>query len=377
MCEHLDKAEKSFDRRTLIVGAGATLAAAGLAKALVLPDGASAHEHGTAADGTVLASEVRAGGPNSILETVTGPKKGSEVNWAVGHEHFFVDFYGPTDPKYMDVNWADVTGACVNSANELRAQGVDLFIDWTNMGVGRNALLLRDISRRTGMNVVCATGIYKSYVPPEFADSSIDDIAEHFYRELTKGIDGTPIRAGWIKCATTEDGPTATDSRIHVAAAKAAKRAGCTISLHSPHYEATKAVVKTFQNEGFNLKRFLWGHSQVSTVEEHKKITAMGAMVQYDAISATTDEFFHGPTDDDSMLDRIQGMVDAGYGDRVIVSADASVFVNPAIYQYDRQNTYVYRTFVPKLQELLGKDKAQVVLRDNVIRAFRRGDNVH
>jgi predicted metal-dependent phosphotriesterase family hydrolase len=101
-----------------------------------------------------------------------------------------------------------------------------------------------------------------------------------------------------------------------------------------------------------------------------------GAMVQYDAISAATDEFFHGPTDDGSMLDRIEQMVKAGFGDRVVVSSDASVFVNPAKYQYDRHNAYVYETFVPELKQRIGADAARKVLRDNVLRAFRRGDNV-
>jgi hypothetical protein len=69
-------------------------------------------------------------------------------------------------------------------------------------------------------------------------------------------------------------------------------------------------------------------------------------------------------------------MVSAGYGDRVVVSADASVFVNPAIFQYDRDNTYVYRTFLPKLEQRIGAAAARTVLRDNVLKAFRRGNNV-
>ena len=101
-----------------------------------------------------------------------------------------------------------------------------------------------------------------------------------------------------------------------------------------------------------------------------------GAMVQYDGISAARDEFFGGPTDDESMLDRIEAMVRAGFGDRVVVSADASVFVNPPRFQYDRDNDYVMRTFVPKLRQRIGSEATRRVMRDNVLRAFRRGDRV-
>jgi len=96
--------------------------------------------------------------------------------------------------------------------------------------------------------------------------------------------------------------------------------------------------------------------------------------VQYDGISAESDPFFHGPTDDESMLDRIQEMVESGFGDRVLVSTDASVFVNPPEFQYDRDNAYLYGTFQAKLRERIGDDATDAVLRDNVVRAFRIGD---
>ena len=49
-----------------------------------------------------------------VLETVTGPMRGADVTFAMAHEHLFVDFLGPTDPGYMDVNWSQVTAACAN-----------------------------------------------------------------------------------------------------------------------------------------------------------------------------------------------------------------------------------------------------------------------
>jgi phosphotriesterase-related protein len=371
MAGEADRGE--FDRRELFVkGTGAVLAA-GLAGGLVARTARAAGLPQTAAGASRAA-----GRPvdNIVLETVTGPVKGSEITFAMAHEHLFVDFLGPTDPGYMDVDWSAVTAACVASVNVLRGQGVNLLVDWTNLGVGRAVLLLRDVSRQTGMKILSPTGIYKSLVPPEFKKMTIGEIAERFYRELTAGVDGTPIRADWIKIATTEDGPTRTDTRIHRAAARAARRAGVTISAHTPFTDATLAVVKTLTREGFDLRRFVWGHAQPSPVEDHIKLAKRGAMVEYDAISTNEDTFFHGPTDDESMLDRIEAMVDAGFGDRVMVTTDASVFVNPGIYQYDRHNDYLYGTFAPKLRARIGQAAADTILRDNVIYAFRKGSRV-
>ena len=311
-----------------------------------------------------------------VLETVTGPVVGSKVRSALCHEHFFVDFSGPTSPAYMDVNWADVTGACVNNANELRTLGVDLVIDWTNLGVGRNVLLLREISRRTGIKIACPTGIYKSLVPPHLAKHSVDDLARHFYSELVGGIDGTPIRAGWVKAATTENGPTKAETSIHRAAARAATQAGAAIGLHSPDARAARFVVKTLEQEGFDVSRFVWAHAQLSDTADHLAMATRGAMVQFDAIGTAEDTMFHGPTDDESMLDRIQAMVEAGFGSSVLVSADATVVANPAKAQYARDNTYVLRVFAPKLRQRIGSAAARLLLRDNVIKTFRRGTSV-
>src|SRR5262249_7532856 len=177
------------------------------------------------------------------LRTGTGPIKSSDGERATAHQPLYVDFNGPTDPAYMDVDWSVALGAVVNAANKLRAQGVNLTIEWTNLGVGRNVLLLRHVTRRAGVNIVCPTGIYKSLVPPEFAGMSIDELAAIFVRELTKGVNGTGIRVGFIKIATTETGATESDTFVHKAAGIAAKEVGCTIALHSPYFAATKDVV--------------------------------------------------------------------------------------------------------------------------------------
>lgn len=311
-----------------------------------------------------------------VLETVTGPVSAGEIEKAMAHEHLFVDFHGPAAPEYMDVDWSAALGASVTSALELRGQGVNLLIEWTNLGVGRNVLLLRHVARETGMNIICPTGIYKSLVPPAMADLPVSRIAEHFMRELTMGVDGTIIRAGFIKIAVSSDAVAETEVPFHKAAAIAAKETGATIAMHCPHAAVANEVAATLVSEGFNLERLVWGHSQPSRHDEHLAMVRRGATVQFDAISADSDPFFNGPTDDDSMLARIENVVKAGHPDQVLVSADASVYVHPSVWQYDRDNKYVYRYFEAKLVERLGEDMARRVLRDNVIRAFRRGDNV-
>jgi len=355
--------DRTLDRRTLLAGGAGAVVAAGLTASLAGAEsapaqagrrGASTHE-------------------NVILETVTGPLKGSEVEWGLEHEHLFVDFDGAKDPTYQDVDWADVTGACVNSVSELLGQGVNLFVEYTPAGVGRNVRLTRDVSRQTGMNIVCASGIYRASfgIPPEFRDMDADELAEHFVRELTLGVEGTGIRAGFIKIAVDDDGPKPADETVYRAAARAANKTGCTIGMHAPVVDAKLAALAILEKENFDLRRFVWAHAEYDgTIDDYKALAKRGAYISLDAVTVG------GVPGDAAVLDLVEAMFDAGLGDKLLLSTDSTIFVKPPTSQYGYQNTYLFRVFKPQLDARFGEQVSRKLLRDNVVIAYRRGDNV-
>lgn len=290
----------------------------------------------------------------------------------MAHEHMFVDFLTPVDPDYMDVNWSNKIGAAVESTHVLASQGVNLVIEWTNLGVGRNVLALRDVSNQSGIKFVCPTGVYKDYLPPALQKRSIDALADHFVTELSHGIDGTGIRAGFVKTAATEDGIKPSERPILRAAARAARKTGAAIGFHGPHGKTTFAAARTFEKEGFDLNRLVWAHAQGCSLKDNLKLAAEGVRLQYDAIGTHGDPYWGEIRDDEMMLDRLEDMVSAGYEDRIMLSTDASVCVNPPRGQYDRHNAYLYRFFEEKLTDRLGARRTRKILRNNVIEAFRR-----
>ncbi|HET7929716.1 MAG TPA: esterase, partial [Actinomycetota bacterium] len=180
--------------------------------------------------------------PAGTLETVTGPIAADGFVFALAHEHLFVDFLGPSHSEYGRVDRDDVRAACLERLRPVRSAGVDLLVDCTCIGVGRDVDLIRDVAEATGIAIVCATGIYKALRPPELLDASVDELAELFVRELTVGVDGG-IRAGFIKLATTETGPTGDETIVHRAGAMAAVATGAAIVLHSPRADVAETVV--------------------------------------------------------------------------------------------------------------------------------------
>lgn len=310
--------------------------------------------------------------PVQMLQTVRGIIPASDINRALAHEHLFVDFQPADHPRYMDVDWGMVRGAAINRLRELQAQGIDLLVDWTALGVGRNVTLLRDVSRETALHIVCPTGIYLAKRPPGYHDLSVVDLAGRFIAELTEGIDGTGVRAGFVKIATSDDGPTPGETLIHRAAAIAARETGATIGLHSPLAVPLGRVRETLIAEGFPLDRLVWAHAQRSSVEDHARHAAEGITVQFDSFSSRVGPDAGPPSLAERSLDAIGRLIDAGHLGQVLVSDDATVVCNPTTTQYGYDATAVMRHVKPALRERFGDRATRTILRDNVVQAFRR-----
>lgn len=299
----------------------------------------------------------------TTIQTVTGPIDAVTVELALPHEHVFVDLLGPEHPDFCRVNWSEVRAACVERVGQLREQGVDLLVDCTALGIGRNVELLRDVSGATGVRIVCATGIYKGFVPVELREATPEQMAAVFVGELTTGIDGTDAMAGVIKLATTETGPTPRETEIHRAGAMAAAETGATIVLHSPRAEVTRVVLSTLEAEGFDPVRLIWAHAQESTVQENLELAARGVTISLDGISDRGDA---------EMVERIERLSEADHGDRIVVSTDTSVWINPPEMAYERSIEHLLGTFLPLVEQRLGTDVRHRLVRDNVVRTLAR-----
>lgn len=299
----------------------------------------------------------------TTIQTVTGPVEGDAVSLALPHEHLFVDLLGPTHPDFCRVDWSRVRTACGARLAALRELGVDLLLDCTAIGIGRNVGLLRELAEATGVRIACATGIYKGFVPPELEEASPDELAHLFVRELTEGADGTDVRAGFIKLATTETGPTPRETEVHRAGAIAAAATGAAIVLHSPQAAVTRTVLATLEAEGFDPARLVWAHAHDSSLEENLELAARGVTISFDDVSAC---------DDAETIGRIAALIDAGFGDRVLVSTDTSVWINPPEMAYERRLDHLIVTFLPAVEARLGAGVRDGLVRGNVARAVGR-----
>jgi phosphotriesterase-related protein len=190
-------------------------------------------------------------------------------------------------------------------------------------------------------------------------------------RELTLGVEGTSIRAGFIKIAVDDDGPKPADDPVYRGAVRAAKRTGCAIGMHAPVLAALQAALAILESEGIDLSRFIWAHAEYTgTFADYRALAERGSYISFDAVTAG------GVPGDDAMLDLIQQFRDANLIEKLLIATDSTIFSKPHSSQYGYQNTYLFRVFKPKLDERFGKRVSRQILRDNVVAAYRRGANV-
>ena len=147
----------------------------------------------------------------STVQTIRGPVDSSSLGWTLSHEHLTAGGAGMQSFPWI-YDEADALKADLDALRRARDAGIASLIDLTPFDLGRQITLFEKVAEADpGVHVICATGVYR-WVPMYFLGRPVDEIAEHFLRELQDGVQGSAIRAGIIKVAwdqeyQLDDGP--------------------------------------------------------------------------------------------------------------------------------------------------------------------------
>jgi len=198
----------------------------------------------------------------SIVQTVQGAVEAEELGMVLAHEHLrFRD-------EAVAAEWPDrydeqaELDAALEAVEAAKARGVQTIVDPTAMFGGRDVHFMKRVAEQTGVRVVACTGIYSyDYLPHYFENRDVDAMAEHFVSDLQNGIQGSDIRAAFLKCAADAPGLTEHVEKIHRAVARASVQTGAPIMAHSMPAVATgPRQVEIFEQEGVDLARVQIAH---------------------------------------------------------------------------------------------------------------------
>ncbi|HEY2181190.1 MAG TPA: hypothetical protein VGH09_05915 [Solirubrobacteraceae bacterium] len=196
------------------------------------------------------------------VQTVQGAVDADELGLTLVHEHVRFRDEAVTEQwpgRYDEQLELDAALLAVNAAKD---RGVRTIVDPTAMFGGRDVRFMKRIADETGVRIVACTGIYTyDYLPHYFENRDIDVIADHFVEDIEIGVQGTEIRAAFLKCAADAAGVTENVEKIHRAIARASVQTGAPIMAHSMPAVATgPRQVEIFEQEGVDMARVQIAH---------------------------------------------------------------------------------------------------------------------
>ena len=264
----------------------------------------------------------------ATVETVTGPIDADELGRTLIHEHMITrdeavaaqwPHVPPTAPDPDEPEPPDLRQPAIRCARAVLEHGVRTVCEPTAMFIGRDVAFSRGIAEETGLQLVACTGIYTyEHLPPFFLSREPDAIAELFIHDIVDGIQGTEIKAAFLKCAADEPGVTPNIEKVHRAVARASVATGAPIMAHSrPASETGPRQIEIFEEEGVDLGRVQIAHTgDTDDLDYIERLVEKGVYIGMDRFGL--DIFL--PME--RRLETVSALLERGYADRMFLSQD-------------------------------------------------------
>jgi phosphotriesterase-related protein len=266
----------------------------------------------------------------TFVRTVLGDIAPEELGVTYAHEHLVIDGGRPVllEPEF---DLADVQAMATEVA-EAAKLGLRSVVDAMPCDAGRNARMLAEIARRTGVHVIAPTGLHhdRYYGPGHWSHRiSVEEMADLFVADINDGIDAydyagpvvrrTPFRAGVIKVAGSEGGLSARDRRVFEAAAETHRRTGAPILTHCEHGTSALEQVRFLGDHGVLPGNIVLSHvDRVVDRGYHRELLGTGAFGEYDG------SFRWPEGEPNGTVQLIRWMTEDGLDDRIVLGMDAA-----------------------------------------------------
>lgn len=282
-----------------------------------------------------------------IIRTVCGDIDPETTGFALPHEHLLtfppmrvrpdIDYRLPSVEKAIEevIMFKDAGGTIIG----------ELTVD----GYGRDVKGLREISEKTGVHIVATTGFIMEKLFPNIAfNSTIDALVELFVDDITNGMDGTDIKAGWIKCGTSDEKMTSSEEKVIRAAARAHHKTGASITTHTTNGSMAFDQVNVLFSEDVQPERINIGHVDRRSLNIGflQMLAKTGVFLEFDNVGK--DKYYP----DSLRVEMIKQLIKDGHLEQILISDDngrQSYFIS---YGGGRGLEYIPKGFVELMLEM-------------------------
>jgi phosphotriesterase-related protein len=289
---------------------------------------------------------------------VHGPVDVDELGLTLIHEHFRT-----TDEalRFQFPHMYDEAAEwerAMRDANGVRSHGVRTVVEPSAMFLHRDAEFSRRVADESGLQIVLATGVYTyEHLPQPLLNRDEDQIAEVFVHDIDTGIQGTDIKAAFIKCAADEPGVTPNIEKIHRAAARASLQTGRPIMAHSRPASGTGIEqMRIFGEEGVDPAKVQVAHTgDTDDLDYIERLLDTGCWIGMDRYGL--DIFL--PTEQRQKT--VLALLEKGHADRMFLSQDYCSTIDWFPPEVEEQlaatmvpnwsMTFLFEQVIPELKE--------------------------
>ncbi len=307
------------------------------------------------------------------VQTTGGAVDATELGRTLGHEHLKTTHENVRTQFPHLYDEAAEERAAIDAVEGAMGHGVKTIVDPACMDLGRDVGFAQRIVEKTGIQLAMCTGVYGShytFLPQHFANQEPQALADAFVHDLTEGIQGTDVKAAFLKCAVDEPGITEHVDKILRAIAIAHKATGAPIMAHShPGTRRGLEIMDVFDEEGVDPAAVQIAHTgDTDDLDYIEELLARGPFIGMDRYGL------------DIILPTAQRnatvveLVKRGHGSRMTLSHDACAtidwFPREMIAQMapDWHMSFIFESVLPALHEAgVTEEQTDAMLGANVV----------
>jgi phosphotriesterase-related protein len=306
----------------------------------------------------------------ALLQTVTGPIDGDSLGLILPHEHLVTDLRTPDQPGQGEADPDDVVRVMGPHLDDARDAGITALVECSPPGVGQNPAAIQALANYCSLALIMPTGLYRQqWIPADKLAMTDTQLTDWMIGEIADGIQGSDVRAGFIKMGVSNEGITPDEARNLRAAARAARETGVIVASHTSGPlggEHALEQLDILASQGLPGEQFNWVHAQHADVSYHVKAAQRGAYIGFDNLK---------PAEEDRYLALVLEAIHAGLAERILLSHDNGWYrpgePDGGASQV-RGFTYLVYGFLPRLRRKgVPDDLIKMMTETNPARAFR------
>jgi phosphotriesterase-related protein len=289
-----------------------------------------------------------------FIQTVMGPIPPDQLGQMLMHEHLMTDWPWATGAKPIRLETVASIHRVLECLKRAHEAGIRSLLDCGMEQFGPSPLALICIALQTPVHIICSTGLFAQDLLPMPGWAHLpyghEDIARRFIGAATNGQDGSGVKPGVLKVASSADGITTIEKKAFRAAVIAQHATGLAITTHSWLTLWVEQQVDLLEEAGADLDRVIIGHIGWGTTmkdgEMHRRLAKRGVMLGVDCVGSPARSV-------EENADIIMDLLDAGYAAHVVLSHDQAAYTRGLVELFKSETGWLTGDFTVVSKQLL------------------------